>query len=54
MRFNAAFLDDPGTINLDNYGNGWLFQFVGEIGETLDVTAYYAHLEQGWEATQRM
>jgi glycine cleavage system H protein len=54
VRFNAALLDDPGTINLDNYGNGWLFQLVGDLGETLDVAAYYSHLEQGWEATQRM
>lgn len=54
VRFNAALLDDPGTINLDNYGNGWLFQLTGDIGETLDVAAYFSHLENGWETTQRM
>lgn len=54
IRFNAALLDDPSTINLDNYGAGWLFQFAGEIAETLDADAYYSHLAAGWEATQRM
>jgi len=54
VRFNAALLDDPGTINLDNYGKGWLFQLCGDLGETLDVAAYYSHLESGWEATQRL
>ena len=54
VKFNALLLDDPGTINLDNYGNGWLFQFVGELAETLDAGAYHAHLAAGWEATQRL
>jgi glycine cleavage system H protein len=54
IRFNAALLDDPGTINLDNYGAGWLFHFEGDLGDTLDAQGYYAHLEAGWEATQRM
>jgi glycine cleavage system H protein len=53
-RFNAALLEDPSTINVDNYGRGWLFEFTGNLDETLDVDAYYAHLETGWEATQRM
>ena len=54
VRFNAALLDDPGTINLDNYGTGWLFHFEGDLGETLDAGAYYAHLAAGWESTQRL
>ena len=54
VRFNAVLLDDPGTINLDNYGAGWLFHFFGELTETLDADAYYSHLATGWEATQRM
>ena len=54
VRFNRALLDDPGTINLDNYGAGWLFELSGDIGDTLDVAAYYAHLEAGWENTQRV
>lgn len=54
VRFNAALLNDPGTINLDGYGAGWLFELAGDIGETLDAGAYYQHLEAGWDATQRM
>jgi glycine cleavage system H protein len=53
-KFNAALLDDPGTINLDNYGAGWLFLLAGNVEETLDAAAYYSHLEAGWEATQRL
>ena len=52
VRFNSALLDDPGTINLDNYGAGWLFHLVGDLGETFDAGAYFSHLEAGWEATQ--
>ena len=54
VRFNSALLEDPSTINVDNYGNGWLFEFAGEFTGALDVDAYFAHLEAGWEATQRM
>jgi glycine cleavage system H protein len=54
VRFNAALLEDPSTINVDNYGRGWLFEFAGSLEETLGVADYYAHLEAGWEATQRL
>jgi len=54
VRFNAALLEDPSTINVDNYGSGWLFELTGALGGTLDVDGYYTHLETGWEATQRM
>lgn len=54
VKFNPALLDDPGTINTDAYGAGWLFTFQGDAGETLDVDAYYLHLEAGWENTQRL
>ena len=47
-------VEDPGTINVDNYGKGWLFEFAGDVADTLDVDGYHAHLEAGWEATQRM
>lgn len=54
VRFNAALLEDPSTINVDNYGKGWLFELTGELVDTLDVDGYYSHLETGWENTQRM
>jgi glycine cleavage system H protein len=53
-RFNPELLNDPSAINADGYGNGWLFEMECDAAGTLDVAAYYAHLEAGWEATQRM
>jgi glycine cleavage system H protein len=54
LRFNAALLEDPSTINIDNYVRGWLFEMTSDLTGTLDVTEYYSHLETGWEATQRI
>lgn len=55
VRFNADLLEDPSTINVDGYGRGWLFELAAELdSNVLGVNAYYAHLEAGWEATQRM
>jgi glycine cleavage system H protein len=54
VRFNAALLEDPSTINVDNYGRGWLFELAGDLTDTLDVNDYFTHLESGWEATQRI
>lgn len=54
VRFNAALLEDPSTINVDPYNRGWLFELSGDLTETLDVTQYHAHLAAGWENTQRM
>src|SRR6478735_48831 len=55
LRFNPDLLADPSGINADPYGAGWLFEMDADPGEyALDVAGYYAHLEAGWEATQRM
>jgi glycine cleavage system H protein len=54
VRFNPELLEDPSAINADNYGKGWLFELAGGVAGLLDVAGYYAHLEAGWEATQRM
>jgi glycine cleavage system H protein len=52
IEFNENLLDDPSTINTDNYGNGWLFQF--ETAEKpLQPHEYIVILEEGWEDTQR-
>jgi glycine cleavage system H protein len=56
--FNPDVIQDPGLINVDCYSQGWLFQLradLGEnLGETWDVDQYYAHLQAGWEHTQRL
>ncbi|MBX9581108.1 MAG: glycine cleavage system protein H [Gemmataceae bacterium] len=54
VRFNPELLVDPSAINADNYGKGWLFELAADAAGLLDVVGYYAHLEAGWEATQRM
>ncbi len=51
--FNEQLLDDPSTINTDNYGDGWLFEFQTDAS-LLDPAAYLELLEGGWEDTQRL
>jgi glycine cleavage system H protein len=55
LRFNAELLNDPSAINVDMYGNGWLFEMSAETSaDTLGVQDYYNFLEAGWEKTQNM
>jgi glycine cleavage system H protein len=40
---NDALSDDPGIINRDPYGEGWLVRIrVTEVGQTMDADAYHA------------
>jgi glycine cleavage system H protein len=53
VRFNRALLGDPSTINVDNYGAGWLFD-LETAGDTLMTPEQYMkHLESAWEVAQR-
>ena len=52
--FNKELLNDPSRINVDNHGLGWLFELMGDPSVLMDVHAYYAFLESGWENTQRL
>lgn len=52
LGFNEALLDDPSTINTDNYEAGWLFEFQTE-GNLVQPEEYLKILEAGWEDTQR-
>jgi glycine cleavage system H protein len=54
QRINRDLLRDPSGVNADNYGNGWLFEMTGDESALMDVQAYYAFLESGWETTQRL
>ena len=54
MQFNDDLLNDPSAINVDNYGNGWLFEMSGADAETLSVQEYHDFLAAGWEKTQNM
>src|SRR5262245_42098937 len=51
--FNHALLADPSTINVDKYGEGWLFEIAGSGENLLTPQQYLAHLESVWEVTQR-
>lgn len=54
VKFNPALLDDPGTINVDPYGAGWLFTFAGPVDGTLDVAEYDEFLTAAWAQAQRL
>ena len=43
---NGAVVDEPGTINADPYGQGWLFEVeVESEGELLSAREYAARFE---------
>jgi glycine cleavage system H protein len=52
-RFNPALIKDPSPINVDTYGQGWLFEMHGDAGPLLEAEAYLEHLADVWEITQK-
>ena len=52
-RFNHDLLNDPSAINVDKYGEGWLFEMEGSGDELLRPAEYLQHLDAVWEVTQR-
>jgi glycine cleavage system H protein len=50
---NADLLADPSTINVDNYGRGWLFEIEGQGDELLSPEEYLVHLEAAWKLAER-
>jgi glycine cleavage system H protein len=53
VRFNEALLDDPSAINVDKYGQGWLFELQAETDSLMSAQQYIEHLDSVWEITQR-
>ncbi len=51
--FNESLLADPSTINVDNYGRGWLFAMEGAGEALLSPEAYLLHLEAAWKVAER-
>lgn len=47
---NEALADDPGLVNRDPYGEGWIMEVEpkdgGQVAALLDVAAYKAHVEK--------
>jgi glycine cleavage system H protein len=57
LQFNSELLSDPSAINVDKYGNGWLFEIEPADQEAnsplLTPPEYMKHLAAVWEVTQR-
>ncbi len=53
VRFNEELLSDPSGINLDKYGNGWLFEIEAAGDALLTPDEYIQHLVGVWEIAQR-
>ncbi|MEX2115067.1 MAG: glycine cleavage system protein H [Pirellulales bacterium] len=53
MTFNESLLADPSTINVDNYGRGWLFSMAGAAEGLLSPEGYLLHLEAAWKVAER-
>ena len=54
--FNATLLNDPSAINVDKYGDGWLFEMTADADAQSDLMSpeeYITHLADVWEVTQR-
>lgn len=50
--FNEAVLNDPSAINVDSYGDGWLFTMQSD-SPLLTAEDYVELLAEGWEKTQQ-
>lgn len=50
---NDTLLQDPTAINLDKYGEGWMFELACDTEELLTPEAYLEHLTAAWEVAQR-
>lgn len=50
---NSDLLNDPSSINVDKYEDGWLFEMQVPQPDFLDVSKYIEHLEIVWQDAQR-
>lgn len=50
---NAELIQDPTAINLDKYGNGWMFELDADSQDLLSPAEYLEHLTAAWEIAQR-
>ncbi|MCX7824050.1 MAG: glycine cleavage system protein H [Verrucomicrobiae bacterium] len=53
-RLNPAALADPGVINRDCYGKGWLFEIAGVSDGAMEPRQYIEFLAQSWEKAQAL
>ncbi|MEM9365570.1 MAG: glycine cleavage system protein H [Planctomycetota bacterium] len=50
---NELVLGEPSLINADPYGEGWLFEIVGDDSLLIDASAYASHLVSAWNVAQK-
>ena len=50
---NSTLLEDPSAINVDKYGNGWLFEMQVDDPDFLTASQYIKHLEEVWQDAQK-
>lgn len=53
VEFNQELLSDPSGVNIDTYGQGWLFSMRAEGTTLLSAADYVAHLAQAWAVAER-
>ena len=51
--YNKELLADPSAINVDKYGQGWLFEMEAAAEGLISAEQYLEHLASVWEVTQR-
>ena len=52
-QFNEQLMSDPSGINVDKYGDGWLFDIEGSTEGLMNPDQYVEHLASVWDVTQR-
>ncbi len=53
LSFNQQLMNDPSAINVDKYGDGWLFEMEIESQPFMEANEYVDFLVGVWEKTQR-
>ncbi len=54
LAFNDELMEDPSAINVDKYGDGWLFTMkCSGSPDFMDANGYLSYLEDVWVKTQR-
>ncbi len=53
QNINAEVIRDPSVINVDKYGEGWLFDIEATEIAMLTAQEYLVHLVAVWEVAQR-
>lgn len=53
VELNTRLLEDPSAINVDKYGEGWLFSMQIQNPDLLTAKQYIEYLEDVWQDAQK-